>query len=237
VIENRDSPPALCFVRPTFEQLYSDVRRWLPNDLRRLGLDRLDAEDLLHDVVMIAHRQMDRFDPNAGRRHDDPVRALRAWIYGIAWRQVDKRHKQASLRDPVAQGTHEAPSVEEAAAAGDRRRILIAVLDKLKPRRAEVLVLYAVRGMTMPEIARHLGLKENTVKSRIIRGRADALRAIQRLPPEQRSALEGPPATLDRGDAPASLTVDATPWGAAELSAEVKRRLQRHVAERLQPSD
>jgi RNA polymerase sigma-70 factor (ECF subfamily) len=170
VTENPESSPrlspALGFVRPTFDQLYRDVRRWLPKDLRRLGVDRLDAEDVLHDVVLFAHRQLDDFDPSAARRHNDPARALRAWIYGIAWRQVDKRHKRASHRDRVAHGTHEAPSVEELAAAGDRRRILIAVLDKLKPLRAEVLILYAVRDMTMPEIARQLGLKENTVKSR-----------------------------------------------------------------------
>jgi RNA polymerase sigma-70 factor (ECF subfamily) len=191
VTENPESPtPAPCFVRPTFEQLYRDVRQWLPHHLRKLGVDRLDAEDLVHDVVMIVHRQLDRFDPTAARWRNDPARALRAWIYGIAWRQLAKRHKRASLRERVARGTHHASSVEELAAAGDRRRILIAVLDKLKPRRAEVLILYAVRDMTMPEIARQLGLKENTVKSRINRGRADALRAIQRLPPEQRYALE-----------------------------------------------
>jgi RNA polymerase sigma factor (sigma-70 family) len=145
---------------------------------------------VLHDVVLLAHRQLDLFDPSAARRHTDPARALRAWIYGIAWRQVDKRHKRVSLRDRIAHSTDEAPSVEELATAGDRRRILIAVLGRLNPRRAEVLILYALRDMTMPEIARYLGLKENTVKSRISRGRADALRVIQRLAPDQRSALE-----------------------------------------------
>jgi RNA polymerase sigma-70 factor (ECF subfamily) len=162
-------------------------------------VDRLDAEDVLHDVVLLAHRQLDHFDPSAARRHSDPARALRAWIYGIAWRQVDKRRKRASL-DRLAQGPHEVPSVEELAAAGDRRRLLIAVLGKLQPRRAEVLILYALRDMTMPEIAQHLRLKENTVKSRMIRGRADALRAIHRLPPEQRCALED--VAGDSGSAP-----------------------------------
>ena len=188
--EKHESPGASSFVRPTFEQLYSDVRRWLPNNLRRLGVDRFDAEDLLHDVVMIAHRQLDRFDPSATRRHNDPARALQAWIYGIAWRQVDKRHKRASLRDPVARGTHEAPSAEHVAAAGERRRILLGVLAKIKPTRAEVLVLHELLDMATPEIARHLGIKENTVKSRVSRGRHDVRQAIERLPREHRSALQ-----------------------------------------------
>jgi RNA polymerase sigma-70 factor (ECF subfamily) len=188
--ERPSSPsPAPGFVRPTFEQLYRDVCRWLPDDLRRLHVDPSDAEDLLHDVVMIAHRQLDRFDPAAARWRKDPACALQAWIYGIAWRQLAKRHKRASLGERVAQGTHPASSAEELAAAGDRRRILIAVLSRLKPRRAEVLILYALRDMTMPEIARHLRLKENTVKSRIIRGRAEARKAIHWLPRDERDAL------------------------------------------------
>jgi RNA polymerase sigma factor (sigma-70 family) len=193
--ESHDGPmPAPCFVRPTFEQLYGEVCRWLPSELRRLGVQRLDAEDILHDVTLLAYRQLNHFDPSAARRHDDPARALRAWIYGIAWRQLAKRNKRASYRNRVGQGTHETPRADELAAAGDRRRILIAVLDKLKPQRAEVLILYAVRDMTMPEIARQLRLNENTVKSRIARGRADVLQAIKRLSPEQRSALDVEPA-------------------------------------------
>jgi DNA-directed RNA polymerase specialized sigma24 family protein len=44
--------------------------------------------------------------------------------------------------------------------------------------------------MSTPDIARQLGLNENTVKSRLSRGRHDVRQAIDRLPREHRSALQ-----------------------------------------------
>jgi RNA polymerase sigma-70 factor (ECF subfamily) len=184
------------FVCPTFEQLYTSARGWLPAELRKLGV-LVDVEDLVHDVVIIAHRRLGHFDPSKHRgEHDDPAHVLRVWMRGIAWHRVAKRHeashRTAALlsRADVAHVTPEEPSAEHVAAAGERRRILLGVLAKMKPRRAEVLMLHALLDMTTPEIARHLGLKENTVKSRIIRGRYDVREAIERLPREQQSALQ-----------------------------------------------
>jgi RNA polymerase sigma factor (sigma-70 family) len=184
------------FVCPTFEQLYTSARGWLPAELRKLGV-LVDVEDLVHDVVIIAHRRLGHFDPSKHRgEHDHPADALQAWMRGIAWRRVAKRneasHRTAALlgRADVAHVTPEEPSAEHVAAAGERRRILLGVLAKMKPRRAEVLVLHELLDMATPEIARHLGIKENTVKSRISRGRCDVRQAIERLPREQRSALQ-----------------------------------------------
>ena len=50
--------------------------------------------------------------------------------------------------------------------------------------------------MSAPDIAQELGLNENTVKSRIARGRADVLAAMKRLRPDERSVLEGMPLLL-----------------------------------------
>ena len=190
------SSPAPCFVRPTFEQLYASARGWL----RALDSKDVDAEDLLHDVTLIAYRGLDHFDPSASRvgEHDDPARALRAWVVGIAWRLIAKRNRQAlrfaaRLRDAradIAHGAPGVPSAEHVVAVGDRRRILLSILATVPRCRAEVLVLHELAEMSASQIAQALGLNENTVKSRFSRGRRDALRAIQRLPPEARSALE-----------------------------------------------
>lgn len=188
------SPAA--FVRPTFEQLYTSARGWLPAELRRLGVI-VDVEDLVHDVVLIAYRRLERFDPSKHRgERDDPADVLRAWMRGIVRRRVAKRHEASrriaalASRAAVAHVPHEEQSAEHVAAAGERRRILLGVLAKIKPTRAEVLVLHELLDMATPEIARHLGIKENTVKSRVSRGRHDVRQAIERLPREHRSALQ-----------------------------------------------
>jgi RNA polymerase sigma factor (sigma-70 family) len=188
--------PPTTFVRPTFEQLYTIARGWLPAELRRLGV-LVDVEDLLHDVVIIAHRRLEHFDPSRHRgEDDDPAHVLRAWMRGIAWHRVAKRNeasrRTAALpsRADVAHIPGEEQSAEHVAAAGERRRILLGVLAKIKPTRAEVLVLHELLDMATPEIARHLGINENTVKSRVSRGRYDVRQAIERLPREHRSALQ-----------------------------------------------
>jgi RNA polymerase sigma factor (sigma-70 family) len=193
--ESPPRSPAPGFVRPTFEQLYASARLWLPNELRRRGV-RGDVEDLLHDVVMIAHRRLERFDPSKAHRgkHDDPVHALRAWMVGIAWHRVAKHHeavRRSALLGiaSVTDMTYEQPTAEHAAAAGERRRILLDILATIKPARAEVIVLHVLFEMSTPDIARQLALNENTVKSRLSRGRHDVRRAIDRLPREHRSAL------------------------------------------------
>lgn len=229
------SSPSPGFVRPTFEQLYASVRRWLPHELRRLGAPDADAEDLLHDVVLIAHRGLDHFHPSAARRaeHDAPVHALRAWILGIAWRQVTKRNRKArvcatalqEVSSRVALRARAAPSAEHALAANDRRRILIGVLARLMPCRADVLVLAYVAEMSALEIAQELGMNLNTVKSRLARGRLDVREAIKRLPAEQRSALAEALVPSERGS---SLLPEV---GMAEGSARSNTRSSRRGEE------
>jgi RNA polymerase sigma-70 factor (ECF subfamily) len=203
----RSSPPASSpaprFERPSFEQLYASARTWL----RGFGPSGVDAEDLLHDVMLIAHRELDRFHPrpSGAGGHDDSAGALRAWIVGIAWRLLARRQRKVfrravvlrENRADIAHAAHGVPSAEHGVtaaeyvvAASDRRRILIAILATVPRCRAEVLVLHELAEMSAPEIAQTLGLNENTVKSRFSRGRQDISRAVRRLPPEARSALE-----------------------------------------------
>jgi DNA-directed RNA polymerase specialized sigma24 family protein len=51
--------------------------------------------------------------------------------------------------------------------------VALAVLRKLRPERAEVLVLHDVSELSVPEIAGRLKLNENTAKSRLCRARED----------------------------------------------------------------
>jgi RNA polymerase sigma-70 factor (ECF subfamily) len=196
--ENPITPTArpATFVRPTFEELYRSVRELLPDELGRLGV-RVDVEDVVHDVVILAYRRLEDFDPH---QTSHPRLALRAWIRAIAWYHIVKRDKRArhysALLDSVTRASRmeEPPTAEDIAAAAERHSILVNVLAKLKPLRAEVFILHAVFELSVQDIACKLGLNKNTVKSRIIRARSEARRAIERLPCEVRSALdEGAP--------------------------------------------
>jgi RNA polymerase sigma-70 factor (ECF subfamily) len=197
---------------PSFEVLYAVARSYLPEALRLLKVPPDDVDDLIHDIVIIAHRGLDHYEPRAsGGEHADPGRMLRAWLSGIAWRQVSKRRRLAYRRFELPDGDRrdlpvntpdETPSSEQIAAETERRRILGRVLQQIPAERAEVLIMHTFLEMSAPDIARELGLNENTVKSRIARGRADVLAAMKRLRPDERSALEGMPLllplTLDR---------------------------------------
>jgi RNA polymerase sigma factor (sigma-70 family) len=186
---------------PTFEDLYRLARSYLPEALRLLRVPPGDVDDLIHDVVLIARRGLDRFEPRCGRRGEvDASRSLKAWLSVIAWRQVVKRSRRAHRRFELLQGegplpfplaVDEAPSSEHVVSEAQRRRILARVLAHLGPDRAEVLIMHAVLEMSASDVARELGLKENTVKSRLGRARADAAVEVSRLSLDEQRALDG----------------------------------------------
>jgi len=124
-----ESPPsslAPAFKRPTFEQLYRSARRWLPHELRRLGVAGADVEDVLHDVVLHIHRGLDHFDPKRHQHDADLAGVLRAWILTIARRVVVKDREKAWHRAELGR-------VHAAEAA----------LERVEPLSAEDLVLAA----------------------------------------------------------------------------------------------
>jgi RNA polymerase sigma-70 factor, ECF subfamily len=201
VTEEPESTPspscAPSFVRPTLEELYRSARQWLPRELRRLGVASADVEDLLHDVVLRVHQALDGFDPMRHRDDADGAGALRAWILTIARRVAAKDREKAWHRAELGR-VHAAEAAlerveplgaEDLVLAADRRRLVQGVLDRLDPKRGEVVVLHDLSEMSAPDIARTLGLNENTVKSRLARGRGDARRAIERLSREDQSVL------------------------------------------------
>ncbi len=185
---------------PSFESLYALARGSLPERLRLLKVAPEDIGDIVHEVVLIAHRKAGGYRPPIsepkgvlGARH-----ALEAWLFGIAWRYVVKRRSRAHRRYEVPSGdaanlhtaaVDEAPDSEQVVANAQRHAALVRMLRTLRPERAEVLVLHTVWGMSVPEIADCLSVKANTVKSRLSRARFDALAAVKRMNTKERSAL------------------------------------------------
>jgi DNA-directed RNA polymerase specialized sigma24 family protein len=53
------------------------------------------------------------------------------------------------------------------------------------------LILHEGDDLSAPEVARALGINENTAKSRIHRGLCEARKVARRLPPSERILLQG----------------------------------------------
>ncbi|MBK6515836.1 MAG: hypothetical protein IPG04_17515 [Polyangiaceae bacterium] len=94
--------------RPAFANVFAAELPYVLRSLRRLGALPADVEDLGHDVFMVVHRELARFDP---------ARPIRPWLFGIAFRVASDHRRLARVRRevPTAQ-------VPDAAASPRARR-------------------------------------------------------------------------------------------------------------------
>lgn len=123
-----------------------------------------DAEDVAQEALLRAYRQFDRLrDRNR----------FRAWLVRIAFRLALDRlrsGKRCELRDTIwSQPEHQprAANAEELAASNEFQAHLDNALAELPEKLRLVLLLAAMEGHTIDEIAAMLGIPVGTVKSRI----------------------------------------------------------------------
>jgi RNA polymerase sigma-70 factor (ECF subfamily) len=151
-----------------WRDLYDAHAAELVGYLWRLTGDREAANDLMQETFV------------AGMRDDAALRdvaRVRAWLFRIATRLAMKRLRRARLiaflpfsgTEPAAEGT---PDVEGLAVREAMRAI--------SPDQATALVLHYSHGFTRAEIADLIGRSEETIKSRIARGRRAFLAAYGR---------------------------------------------------------
>ena len=77
------------------------------------------------------------------------------------------------------------PGPGEHAEGRERAELVRGALRQVAPRYREVLFLVYIEGMLVADVARHLGLPQGTVKSRLKRGRDALRRILVRRSPEQ----------------------------------------------------
>jgi RNA polymerase sigma-70 factor, ECF subfamily len=172
--------------RPSFQDVYQQDFAYVWQTLRRLGVRPSDLEDLAHDVFVVVHRRLGDFDPG---------RAVRPWLFGIAYRVASEHRRRRPLDGPAARSeadvadlVDQAPSPERILAADDARRRVAEALEQLPLDQRCVLVLHDIDGVPVPEIALTLELPLNTVYSRLRLGRSKFAAALA--------------ATLDQGEKP-----------------------------------
>lgn len=165
----------------TFEAVYDAHFAFVWRTVRRLGVIDSAVDDVVQDVFLVVHRQLDGF------RGESP---MRSWLFAIASRVArdtrrSLRRKPANLggrgrvadTDLVVDG---GPTPHETVAALEAVHRLHAILDTMMEERREVFVLAELEEMTVRDIAAAVHANPNTVYSRLRAARADFERALTR---------------------------------------------------------
>jgi RNA polymerase sigma-70 factor, ECF subfamily len=124
-----------------------------------------DAEDVAQEALLRAYRRFDRLRDR---------QRFRSWLVRITFRLALDRARSAKRREqrealwaqPVPR-----PSTEDLAASCEFQAYLARAVDELSPKLRLVLLLAAMEGHTLDEVAELLGLPIGTVKSRLFLAR------------------------------------------------------------------
>jgi RNA polymerase sigma-70 factor (ECF subfamily) len=158
-------PSFAALIRPHLDRMYRLAYR--------LTGHREDAQDLVQDVLLKLHTQMDRLAE---------VEAVATWLGRVMYNQfIDNQPRYKSRRltlveDPVLSAEPDnAPSVEastEDQAEGEFTitRVL-AAMERLSDEHQVIIKLHDVEGYTITEIAEITGIPHGTLKSRRQRAR------------------------------------------------------------------
>jgi RNA polymerase sigma-70 factor (ECF subfamily) len=123
------------------------------------------AEDLLQDVFLQAHRKLDTFDGRA---------AVGTWLYRLAVnRYLDyARSRSGRMQQKTTSYADDLASEPRAQADSPAERIdLERAIQQLPDGYREAFVLHDVEGFEHREIARMLGIAEGTSKSQVFKAR------------------------------------------------------------------
>lgn len=126
---------------------------------------REDAEDVAQEALAKAFRSF-----RALRDRD----RFEAWLVRITWRRALDRRRAETRRDRREQAAADAPAAltaEDLASSRETEGRVLAEVDRLSEKLRIVVVLAAIEGHDLTEVARLLALPVGTVKSRLFHAR------------------------------------------------------------------
>jgi RNA polymerase sigma-70 factor (ECF subfamily) len=157
-----------------FEEIYRAHSGKLFSLACRMLGNATDAEDLLQEIFLSAHRKLDGFRGEA---------ALGTWLYRLATNQcLDHLRSRAARTNQVTDALEDEPSLSDARSRGlaDRtvaKMDLERALEKLPDGARAAFVLHDIQGLEHREVADALGIAEGTSKSQVHKARL-RLRAL-----------------------------------------------------------
>lgn len=157
--------------RHALRQLYERHAPWLFLRLARRGADPGLVEDVVQETFVAVWR-------NSGAYRG--TGEVAAWIWGIAIRRlIDRlRRRRPVLSGLVARTGQTEPSAEEQVLLGVQYGDLAGAIERLSPELRAVVQATVLDGLTTREAARLLGIPPGTVKTRMMRARAQLREAL-----------------------------------------------------------
>ena len=153
--------------RRALEQLYRRHAPWLTARLQRRCSDPGVVDEVMQDCFVAAWRSAGRYD---GRGE------VGAWLWGIAVRRlvdaVRRSPRPAASLLEVPEAHDLVGSAEEQVLVGLEHGELGPALDRLSPELRAVVRATVLDGLTTREAGRLLGIPAGTVKTRMMRARA-----------------------------------------------------------------
>jgi RNA polymerase sigma-70 factor (ECF subfamily) len=148
-------------LRAEFERLLDECGPLAYRVARSVLRNDADAQDIAQEALLRAYRRFHRLR--------DSTR-FRGWLVRIAFRLALDRvraAKRREVRETLWAQPAPSPSVEDLAASNEFQARLERAIDELPGKFRLVLLLTAMRGQSMEEVASTLGLPLGTVKSRL----------------------------------------------------------------------
>ena len=143
-----------------------------------MGLSAAQAEENAQEAYSVVARKLDRI--NDGRE--------RAYLLGVAVRlAANERRRAASRMEQVASEREPyeiadaLPRAEELLEQKQQRALLDQILQSMSDAFREILTLYEIEELTLPEVAVALEIPEGTAASRLRRAREEFSRKLGRL--------------------------------------------------------
>ena len=151
-----------------FEELYrAHAGKLYSLTFRMLG-NAADAEDMLQEIFLSAHRKLDGFRGES---------ALGTWLYRLATNQcLDHLRSRAAKTTHLTDAIDDEPSLSDARSHGiaDRtvaRMDLERAIARLPEGARAAFVLHDIQGLEHQEVAAALGIAEGTSKSQVHKAR------------------------------------------------------------------
>lgn len=164
---------------PDFEKLAQRHKDAVYRQLYRMCGNREDAEDVLVESLVKAHRAI------AGLESEE---AFKAWLAQIARRTCGRLKKRESMRPLLSMASLEGSRYEPTAEANAEEQMeeselkscILRAFESLPPKVREVYRLRDVEGVPAEETGKRLGISVAAVKSRLHRARAMIRERIDR---------------------------------------------------------
>jgi RNA polymerase sigma-70 factor (ECF subfamily) len=157
--------------RRALEDLYARHAPWLVLRLTRRCNDRALVDEAVQDTFVAVWRGARRWD---GRGE------VAAWVWGIGIRRLIDQLRSAPrpTEELPASWPGAEPSAEERVLVGVEYGDLAGALDRLSPELRAVVQATVLDGLTTREAGRLLGIPAGTVKTRMMRAKAQMREAL-----------------------------------------------------------